>query len=183
MSFYQVGNADGDRFEIHAVNLGKTVSGKIHDGLGLLKGNVAEQRLVAAVGRLHVDEEHLCKNLAERPEPQEDRPADVAGQDSLVRRLDVYGVVDRELAEARSPGVRQGEIGRARVDQDIADDSATWVRAVFDGGFDDYSTHDGCCTEVDVWKAYRLWGDRSLRLAREAKSRRRVVSMRAFDER
>ena len=46
-------------FEIHAVNLGKTVSGKIYNRLCLLKGNVAEQRLVAAVGRLHVDEQYL----------------------------------------------------------------------------------------------------------------------------
>ena len=46
-------------FEIHAVNLGKTVSGKIYNRLCLLKGNIAEQRLVATVGRLHIDEQYL----------------------------------------------------------------------------------------------------------------------------
>ena len=75
------------------------MSGKIHDGLCLLKGNVAEERLVPAVGRLHVDEEDLCQDPAERTEPQEDRPADFARHDGLVGCLDVHGVVDRELAE------------------------------------------------------------------------------------
>ena len=45
--------------EIHTVNLGKSVSGKIDNGLRLLKGNVTEQRFVATVRWLHVNEEHL----------------------------------------------------------------------------------------------------------------------------
>ena len=52
-------------FEIHAVNLGKAVSGKIDDGLRLLKRNVAEQRFVSTAGGFHIDEEHLRQNLAE----------------------------------------------------------------------------------------------------------------------
>ena len=35
------------------------MTGKIDDGLCLLKGNVAEERLVATVGRFHVNEECL----------------------------------------------------------------------------------------------------------------------------
>ncbi len=94
-------------FEIHAVNPGKMVSGEIDDGLCLLKGDVTEQRLVPSVGRLHVDKEHLRQNLTERAEPQEDRAADVAGHDRLTGGLDVHGVVDRKLAEAGPPRVRQ----------------------------------------------------------------------------
>ena len=129
--------------EIHAVNLRETVPRKIYDSLGLLEGDVAEQRLVATVGGLHIDEEHLCEHLAEGPEPQEDRSADVAGHDRLIGRFDVHCVVDRELAEARPPGVRQSQIRRTGVDQDIADHPATGVRGVFDRCFDDYSTHLG----------------------------------------
>ena len=119
------------------------MSGKIDDSLRLLEGNVAEQPLVTTVGRLHVDEEYFRQNLAERPEPQEDRSADVSGHDRLAGRLDVYGVVDRELAEARSPRVGQGEIRGTGVDQEIADDPAGRVRTVFDGCFDDYAAHVG----------------------------------------
>lgn len=163
LSFSPAWERRRQRFEVHAVNLGETMSGKIDDGPCLFKGYVAEQRLVATIDRRHVDEEYLRENLAERPEPQQDRAADVARHDSLARGLDVHGVIDGELAEARSPRVRQREIRRTRVDQDIADDPATWVRAVFDGCFDDYSTHAGFAVlEDDIRKAYRLTGIRSL---------------------
>ena len=141
------------RFEVHAINLGKTVSGEIDDGLCLLNGNIAEQRLMATVGGRHIDEQHLREHLAERSEPQQDRPADVAGYDSLIGGLDIHGGIDRKLAEARSPGVRQSEIRRTGVDQGFADNPAIWVRAVLDSCFDDYSTHVDLRNEFDTLRA------------------------------
>ena len=69
MRFHAVRQRLRQPLEIHTVNLGKTVFGKIDDDLRLFKGNVAEQCLVVAIGRLHVDKEDFRENLAERPEP------------------------------------------------------------------------------------------------------------------
>ncbi len=68
--------------------------GKIHCGLCLLQGNVAEQWLVAAVGRLHVDEENLRQHLAEGFEPQANGAANVAGDDGLTPWKSRPGIVD-----------------------------------------------------------------------------------------
>ena len=86
--------------------------------------------------------------MAERPEAQKDRPANVAGDDRPAGRIDVDGVSDRKLVEVWAPRIRYGEIRCARIDQDILDDPATWVRAVFEGGFHDYATHVG----IAVWR-------------------------------
>ena len=130
-------------FEIHAVDLRKTVSGKVDHDLCLLQRNVAEQCLVATIGRCHVDEERLRQNLAElsrsatgsaRRCHRSQRP-DWRFRPPRCHRL--------ESAEPRPPRVWQGEVRGTRVDSGIADNPTAWIRAVLDGRFDDDSTHAG----------------------------------------
>lgn len=54
--------------KIDQAHFDETVSHEIDDGLGLLQRDVADQRLVPPVGRVHVDEQDLGQD---RPAPVE----------------------------------------------------------------------------------------------------------------
>ena len=127
--------------EIDQARLDQAMAHEIDDGLGLLQRNVANQRFVPPVGRVHVDEQHLGQD---RPEPlhaQEDRPANLAADDGLIRHLHVDGIEPRQPTEAVAPGVRQRQVRGPGVDPGVTTDAEGRVGAVLYRGIDVDAAH------------------------------------------
>jgi len=92
---------------------------EIHRGTALFQRDVAQQRLVLAIRRCHVDEQHLAVDGPKSLHLDAHRPAHRAPHHFLGCYLHLHRLLFLEGTELRLPNARQRQMAGTSIDHDV----------------------------------------------------------------
>ena len=109
----------GNTLQVKVGQAHQSMPDEIHRGAALFQRDVTQQRLVLAVRRRHVDEQHLAVDGPKSRHLDAHRAAHRASHHFLGCHLHLHRLLFLEGTELRLPNARQRQMAGAGIDHDV----------------------------------------------------------------